>query len=676
MNVRGEVVEELQRERAGSSVDTRDLSEIIYGFYGLEKVSRIRNLFSRNPKFALNDLWWLGRLDRYVRACERGEEFVRLCREYNMSNEEATLMQLAVGEDFFLLLHLTMFLPCLQSLADDEQLKWWEDKARDFRIIGTYAQTELAHGSNVAGLETTAKYDRQTEMWVLDTPTLTSTKWWPGGLAKSSTHCILMARLFARDEDYGPHPFFLQVRDMNNHQSLPGVTLFDIGAKLGYNGMDNGALQLKGVRIPRRHLLGRYVKVDADGRYQKVGNPKMMYGTMTYTRKQLVVGAGMSLAKACIVATRYSAVRKQFPLALGGPEAQIIDYSTQQMALFPMIATAFATHFTGLWTHVLYNQMMTLAKQEDFSLLSEAHIVTSTLKAVNTLLVAQGIEVLRKGMGGHGFLNAAGLTLLYASYLPQTTYEGDYVVLSIQTGRALLKVVEAKMTGKDPPAPEATTRYIVDLETSDILGPPSEDETIPWRDSEWQKRALAQRSAVLIYDGATKLMQATQSGKTDPLTALDCVKIEMCRITNAHAHVINHYCFVKTISEKKDSLAPETYRVLTRLKDLFTLFYMEQSIGEFMFAKVLSTAHSSQLLEEIKRLLKEIRPDAVAIVDSWGIPDNMLNSALGRYDGQVYEALVESTKNVPLNASDVSDGYHRHIQYILHPERKGRESKL
>ena len=47
-------------------------------------------------------------------------------------------------------------------------------------IIGTYAQTELGHGTFIRGLETTATYDPSTEEFILNTPTLTAYKWWPG----------------------------------------------------------------------------------------------------------------------------------------------------------------------------------------------------------------------------------------------------------------------------------------------------------------------------------------------------------------------------------------------------------------------------------------------------------------------------------------------------------------
>lgn len=42
-------------------------------------------------------------------------------------------------------------------------------------------QTELGHGTFIRGLETTCTYDPTTEEFVLNSPTLTSYKWWPGG---------------------------------------------------------------------------------------------------------------------------------------------------------------------------------------------------------------------------------------------------------------------------------------------------------------------------------------------------------------------------------------------------------------------------------------------------------------------------------------------------------------
>jgi hypothetical protein len=48
-------------------------------------------------------------------------------------------------------------------------------------IISSFGMTELAHGSNVAGLETTATFDEKTDEFVIHTPHVGATKWWIGG---------------------------------------------------------------------------------------------------------------------------------------------------------------------------------------------------------------------------------------------------------------------------------------------------------------------------------------------------------------------------------------------------------------------------------------------------------------------------------------------------------------
>ena len=78
---------------------------------------------------------------------------------------------------------LQMFIPSIMSQGDDEQQKHWLPLAQSLKIIGTYAQTELGHGTFVRGLETTATYDAGSQQFIVHSPALSSTKWWPGGAA-------------------------------------------------------------------------------------------------------------------------------------------------------------------------------------------------------------------------------------------------------------------------------------------------------------------------------------------------------------------------------------------------------------------------------------------------------------------------------------------------------------
>jgi acyl-CoA oxidase len=126
------------------------------------------------------------------------------------------------------------------------------------RIIGCYAQTELGHGSNIVSLETTATLDKNTDEWVIHTPHISATKFWPGSMGVMSNHAIVFARCIANGKDHGVKPFFVQIRDFDNHMPLEGVKVGDIGPKLGYNSVDNGYLSFDSFRIPRTSMLSKF----------------------------------------------------------------------------------------------------------------------------------------------------------------------------------------------------------------------------------------------------------------------------------------------------------------------------------------------------------------------------------------------------------------------------------
>merc|ERR1711971_93484 len=124
--------------------------------------------------------------------------------------------------------HYVPFLTALQSQGTDEQVATWATRAAKLQIVGTYAQTELGHGINVRGLQTTAVYDPCAHEWVLTTPSLSAVKWWPGGMAKLATHAIVYAQLVANGKSHGVHSFMMQLRD-ENHKVLPGIELHELG---------------------------------------------------------------------------------------------------------------------------------------------------------------------------------------------------------------------------------------------------------------------------------------------------------------------------------------------------------------------------------------------------------------------------------------------------------------
>lgn len=102
---------------------------------------------------------------------------------------------------------------------------------------------------------------------------------------------------------------------------------------------------------------------------------------------------------------------------------------------------------------------------------------------------------------------------------------------------------------------------------------------------------------------------------------------------------------------KEGKLDKETFQVLMNLFRLFALHTLEQEGSEF-YASGACSKHQIQLARTnaVMQLLKEIRPHAVRLVDSWGFDDWVLDSSLGRADGKVYEDMFHRASELnPLN---------------------------
>ena len=84
---------------------------------------------------------------------------------------------------------------------------------KSLKMIGCYAQTELGHGSNIGGLETTATLDMKTDEFVIHSPTVTSTKYWPGGMGLWANFAVVFAKCYVEENNLGVQPFLVQIRN-------------------------------------------------------------------------------------------------------------------------------------------------------------------------------------------------------------------------------------------------------------------------------------------------------------------------------------------------------------------------------------------------------------------------------------------------------------------------------
>ena len=210
-----------------------------------------------------------------------------------------------------------MFIPTLRNLCDEEQEKTFLEPTIRGEIIGCYAQTELAHGSDVQNLLTTATYDSSTESFIINTPEIGATKWWIGDLGLYCNHAAVFAQLIINGKRYGVHAFLVPIRDPKTLLPLKGIEVGDIGPKHGFQTKDNGYVIFNNIRIPRRNMLMKYHVVSKEGEYSLKGNEKISYATMLITRSNITKILANCITKVCTIVTRYSISRTQFKNSKG-----------------------------------------------------------------------------------------------------------------------------------------------------------------------------------------------------------------------------------------------------------------------------------------------------------------------------------------------------------------------
>lgn len=145
--------------------------------------------------------------------------------------------------------------------------------------------------------------------------------------------------------------------------------------------------------------------------------------------------------------------------------------------------------------------------------------------------------------------------------------------------------------------------------------------------------------------------------------------VEISRISRAHCQFILVRNFIVTLQNDPTLTQSEhkpINKILKTLAALFALHTMEKELSDFLLSGYISSEQCAMLKEQVISLLDVVRPDAVALVDAFALPDYYLHSALGRYDGCVYEAMTKMAEAEPLNHTLVVEGYEENIKPFVH----------
>jgi len=156
--------------------------------------------------------------------------------------------------------------------------------------------------------------------------------------------------------------------------------------------------------------------------------------------------------------------------------------------------------------------------------------------------------------------------------------------------------------------------------------------------------AFAWRTASLTFDALRQ--------RDELKVSWNDLLVHFYRLSKAHSQymIVKNFYNNLTSENTKAELNQESIDVLYKLFRLYALHTLESEASEFYVSAAVTVRQIQLTRSSVMKLIKEIRPHAVKLVDAWDFSDFQLDSSLGRYDGNVYEDLFNrASEQNPLN---------------------------
>ena len=637
-------------------IDVRALTDILDGEY-----AEVRRLTRKNLTASASLLNEAGRLDRVAyreRVLEVLQELAAtgalgtaFPTEYGGRDDIgatiATFETMAYGDLSLLIkigVQFGLFGGAILQLGTERHHDRYLADVVAGRLLGCFAMTEKAHGSDVQGLETVARYDSENHQFVINTPSDSAHKEFIGNAALHGRLAVVFAQLEVDGTRQGVHAVLVPLRD-DGGRLLPGIRVEDDGAKIGLNGVDNGRIWFDHVAVPRENLLDRYAEVSADGTYSSdIDSPQRRFFTMLGTLVQgrvNVAGAAISATKVALtVAVRYADQRRQFTGRDSAHEIPLLDYGMHQRRLLPRLARTYALHcaqevLSQEYIDVFGSQPGADDDRRRRALESRA----AGTKALGTWLATDTVQACREACGGAGYLSENRFDALRADTDVFTTFEGDNHVLLQLVGKGLLTNYTSGFNDLDQLgmvrfiASQAVEAVVERTAVHSLLerirdarpgGDRDRDPDAGLLDENYHLAMFRWREEHRIAGVARRLKRGIDDGLDEGEVFSRC-QDHLISAAWAHVERLTLEAFVGKVNALPDS---DNRTALGLLCDLFALSTIEADRGWWMEHGRLSNQRSKAITREVDDLCRKLRPIAVDLVDAFCVPDEVIAAPL------------------------------------------------
>lgn len=505
----------------------------------------------------------------------------------------------------------------IQSLGTEKHYEKYLKDIGTLRLPGCFAMTETHHGSNVKGIETTATYNHEAKSFTIHTPHENAQKEYIGNAANHGMMATVFAKLIIDGHDYGVNAFVVPLRD-ENLNILEGITIKDCGLKMGLNGVDNGIIQFHNVVVPKENMLDRFAQINEEGEFESPipsDNRRFftMLGTLVGGRIGIPRSALAAAKSGLAIAIRYSDTRRQFGPE-GGSEVPILNYRMHQRRLFPYLAKAYAIHF-GLQ----YLTRRFIDKKEEE--MQEIEALAAGMKAYSTWNTRDTLQECREACGGKGYLSENRIDALKNDTEIYTTFEGDNTVLMQLVAKNRLSEFRKEFG-------EMNTLGIINYVYDQAKTVISQKNPFATRntdephllDKEFHLNAFQYREKQILNSAAKRLKKLIDDG-LDSYDAFNVVQHQMIEVAQAYLERVTLEQFYIAIEKISDE---NCKAMLTELCQLYALSQIEKNKGWFLEDGYMEGVKTKAIRKMVNQLCWEIRPNAIALIDAFAIPESCL----------------------------------------------------
>ncbi|MCC2280627.1 hypothetical protein LKL35_35265 [Streptomyces sp. ET3-23] len=484
------------------------------------------------------------------------------------------------------LLHYQLAVGTLLALGEGcAELEEYLVELDDASAAGAFLLTELGHGGSGPGLETRAVYDATTGEFVVGTPTTRAVKFMAGpahpGAARTG---VVAARLIVDGEDHGVFPFVMRLRDRDG-RPVRGVTITPLPEK-PFPPTDCAVVSFERVRIPGHALLtGGTAGFRADGSFRSsITAPRERFrqtiGQLYHSRTSLAAAA-MAMARAALVITLRYAAQRQVP-GPGGGTVPMLAYRTVQRDLFTGLARVFAGSLLAERAKDGV-AVPSLDREAD-------ELFVMVVKVLLTETALQTVQTCRARCGAQGLFPVNRIAEYLSACEEFVTSEGDNQVLKITAGRRLRR------------CPERAPSDCASSSWSELMAE--------------RERRLRGRVPCPAEEG-------------DDFDVWNAQVLPTAALADAHAQRLAVDALLEGAERCTDASDAEA---LTLLAELHAVDHVGRHGGWYLCEGLLTPAQASRIEKRTTELCDRLVPHVPALLDAFGIPDDLLTAPIAAAD--------------------------------------------